>query len=398
MADELDAYVGERARPALERQARAQADRPGVERRGDRATVTGEAGELADIPEMLRRRALDPDDWIVERAVVNEWQSAAMIAGSWVTTTLHQLKIHLRARAGAFTVVAARTDGPDYRPGKDAPTAGPELVVVLPDQQIRGAEEGYDPRLHDLVLAWLDVQKPTRMILSGDVTDMESVSRYGTTIGQMSALQQEVDRAYLVLRQYVQAAGSACAERVWIAGNHEARLEKFLRERAPQVAEVSRAGETRGVLSLPYLCRADELGFHYIGEYPHAVYIATPRLSVRHGWIARQKSGATAHATLDHLQASVIVGHTHRQSLVFQTKHRVGGEPVTLTAIEAGTLAQVRGGLGYAVAPDWQPGFVAVRVAPDGNFTASFACYEGGVLRWEAQRYYHRRGGVVREI
>ncbi len=117
---------------------------------------------------------------------------------------------------------------------------------------------------------------------------------------------------------------------------------------------------------------------------------------MRHGWLARKGSGATALATLTYLGHSVIVGHTHRQALVYHTQHKIDGRVRIHCGIEAGTLAQVSGGLGYAVAPDWQPGFCTVYLNPDGTFSPSLATYVSGRLLWQGQAYWHdERGRIV---
>lgn len=132
------------------------------------------------------------------------------------------------------------------------------------------------------------------------------------------------------------------------------------------------------MLSTPFLLRMDELGVEWVGgdgTYEHQQILVTPELAARHGWIARKGSGASALSTLDHLRHSIVIGHTHRQSIVYHTSHTITGEPKTLTGVEAGTLAQVRGGLGYAVSPSWQAGFAAASVWPDGTFKIDLASW-----------------------
>lgn len=43
-------------------------------------------------------------------------------------------------------------------------------------------------------------------------------------------------------------------------------------------------------------------------------------------------------------------------------------------------MAKIAGGLGYAVAPDWQQGFLEVRCWPDGAATATPIPYVSGRL------------------
>src|SRR5208283_445858 len=130
------------------------------------------------------------------------------------------------------------------------------------------------------------------------------------------------------------------------------------------------AGEK--ALSPKFLLRLDELKIEYVdpeGPYALAQINLSPKLAVRHGWIARKGSGASALDTLEHLGYSVIVGHTHRQSLVYKTTHDIDGAPATLTAAEAGCMCRVnqtpidgRRWPNYSPVPDWQQGFSTVTV------------------------------------
>jgi hypothetical protein len=110
-------------------------------------------------------------------------------------------------------------------------------------------------------------------------------------------------------------------------------------------------------------------------------------MAARHGWIAKKGSGTSALATLNHLGHSVMVGHTHRQSLVYHTVTDIDGQTSTLVAAETGTMAIVEGGLGFTVSPDWQRGFCTVATWPDGQFHIEHATWAGEHLRWRNERF-----------
>lgn len=362
---------------------------PGLDAKPNLVTVTGKVGqplEMGDIGQMMRKYGLNPDDWQVERTVVNEW------AG------YHQLKVTLVPRLHMLLPSPARLDGPKYTTVK--PVAGfqdSELVVILPDQQI----PFQDDNLHQLVCDWLSYNKPDRMILSGDFYDFPSISRHPTKAHElkMGGVQECLDTGYRIARDYVDAAGPTCHERIIIPGNHEFRIQKFLLETVPQLFNLRRAAdpETERLLSLAHLSRLDELGFTwakdpvYEEDYPQGHVMLGGKLAVYHGWVARSKSGESALKTLEHLGHSVVVGHTHRQADVAHTFHESNGQLRTLRGVEAGTLARVRGGLGYTVAPNWQPGFVTVRLFPNGLFNIELAKYVNGVLIWGDQTYGKQR-------
>jgi hypothetical protein len=49
--------------------------------------------------------------------------------------------------------------------------------------------------------------------------------------------------------------------------------------------------------------------------------------------------------------------------------------------------AQVRGGGGFAMNPNWQQGFVTATVWPDGEFTYDLARFDGTSLFWRDRRF-----------
>lgn len=387
----------------VEKAVADRAERPGVDLTEGQATVTLPPGaRLDDIPALLAERGLSVDDWTIDRVTVNKWESAAKINDEWVTTQLHQLKVILKPSVAKLFPLPARTDGPRYERYPDLTMSeieGSKLYVVLPDQQV----PHHDKALHELVCRWLEQNQPYGIICSGDLIDLPTVSKHRPNLhmvrDQAHAAQAGIDQSYELLRDYVQASPSPY--RKLIPGNHEERLQNSIIDRMPELYDVKRAGaiDLYSVLSVPYLLRLDELGFDWVtapngAEWPDAQLALSPLLAARHGWLAAAKSGATAHKTLDHLGHSCIVGHTHRQGIVYQTKHQLNGDLRVIMGIEAGTLAEARDGLGYAVAPDWQQGFCGLRIFPDGTFSASLATYVNGTLIWEGQRFTQDSRGV----
>jgi hypothetical protein len=189
-------------------------------------------------------------------------------------------------------------------------------------------------------------------------------------------------------------------------GNHCERLLNILTDGPAEVRNLvgikrPDTPESKGeeLLTLEHAMRMDELGVNVIkpaGSYNRAAILLTPKLAVRHGWIARKGSGTSALATLEHLGYNVIVGHTHRQSQVFKTVHEITQETRTLVGIEAGCMCRVsqapdpddgRVWPGYTDEPDWQQGFVVVDIWPDGFFKADLATYVNSVLLCRGQRY-----------
>jgi len=332
-----------------------------------------------DIERLLRDRGLKLAEWVVTSATLNEWQG---LAAESEVVSLGQIKANVRPRVGML--LPARSEG--WRPPKVAKRTGggPRLVAFLGDHHC----PNHDPNLHAKVCAWLREYQPDEGIILGDLLDFDAVSRHRHNPEWYSSMQTCVDSSYSVLRAYVDASPGTR----WraLAGNHEDRLRNAIIDNLRGVYGLTPGAledEERDhpALSVQHLLRLDELGVEWVdagGEYTHGQIQVTPELAARHGWIAKKGSGTSALATIDHLRYSVVIGHSHRQSIVHHTAHGMDGKPRTLLGAEAGTLAKIEGGLSYAVAPDWQAGFATASVWPDGTFKLDLATYVDGHLLW----------------
>jgi hypothetical protein len=81
-----------------------------------------------------------------------------------------------------------------------------------------------------------------------------------------------------------------------------------------------------------------------------------------------------------------MAGHTHRQSLKFETGYR-DGEPQIHALVEVGTFSRIREGLGYTVSPNWQQGFGTVTVGPKGELGFDLAVYRENRIVWRGNSW-----------
>jgi hypothetical protein len=332
--------------------------------------------------DLLKEHGLEPDEWEVTGLKANEW-------GSPTGNALSQLSVNFKRVTPVNFIVPARTEG--YRPTKTKrrATGQPELVVLVGDQQA----PFNDPVLHERFTSWLNENEPNRGVLIGDTVDFPDISRHRFNPDNSARVQECIDTGYNLLRDYVQA--SEQTQWTKLPGNHDERIRNTLIDWAVELYGVRRAAledqeEEDAVLSVQHLLRLDELGIDFIdpkGPYDQAQVKLSKYLGVRHGWLTKKGAGQSALATLEHLGYSVVVGHTHRQSLVHKTTHDIDGNPTTLMGAEAGCMCIIRDGLGYAVNPDWQNGFATATIWPDGTFKIDLATYFDGVLVWRDQRY-----------
>jgi hypothetical protein len=345
--------------------------------------TSDDPAEWGDIDTLLQSRGLNVADWVVVRVRVNEWGENSD------GVPLRQLRVDLLPRS-FDTLLPARTDG--WRPPPAVatiPKRDAELVVFFGDHHA----PHHDPDLHAAACAWLRKNKPDRGIICGDILDYDAVSRHRKNPQWKAEAQECTDGAYTLLRGYVQASPNTRWQ--LLSGNHEDRMRNAVIDNLAGIYGLTQGiapDEERGeaVLSVIHLLRLDELGIEWVGsdgEYAHEQIKISPHLAARHGWIARKGSGASAVATLDALRYSVFIGHCHRQAMVAHTAYDIDGTPRNLVGVEIGTMARIRGGLGYAVNANWQQGFATARLWPDGFFSADLAKFVDGSLVWANQRY-----------
>lgn len=251
-----------------------------------------------------------------------------------------------------------------------------ERVVLVGDFQFPYE----DKDAFRLFLAFLRTYRPDRAILTGDIIDFAKISRFASD-PRIADTQQELAYAHARLAEMVDAAGPDCRWQ-WAVGNHEVRLQRFLWNNAPELVGLKRAGESHELITVPHLVNCEALGIEWVGsqegdlgdDYVNSRIVLCENgldpLVVLHGWVARKGSGVSGLATSDQLDASVAVGHVHRQAITHRTKQGVVGMPRVLTAIETGTMSKLSLGYGgHKGIEDWQPGFATVETRVDGSWT-----------------------------
>jgi predicted phosphodiesterase len=193
-----------------------------------------------------------------------------------------------------------------------------KTVVVINDVHV----PFHDERAVALVFAYIGTLQPDMIILNGDILDFYQVSDFAKDPDRTVRLVDELRTARELLERLRDLVPKA--EIVYIEGNHEHRLHRFLIKQAPELKGL------RG-LSVSEQLDLDDLGIRYI-ECPADQFIDTylelvpGRLLVGHFKALRGNAGATAHALLDQYAASIIDGHCH--SAGFAHKTLAGGKVV----------------------------------------------------------------------
>jgi predicted phosphodiesterase len=376
------------ARNGLEKSPRQPAqnsERPGIEYVGDDAIVTSEVAEamtLGDLEGVIKRKGLNPDEWIVERVSLNEWDMPSAEGG---TRKMGQSKVSLKRRQ-ALDFIMPAVEVKTRKPSKKFKFDSSFLAAVLGDEQEPYADRVAEEKVYD----WLTHNQPEVIVHLGDLMDLPTISRHKDNPEWSASVQECLNAGYQRLANYRDICKNATI--IFMLGNHDERLRNELLLRAERmygIRPADKPGQPNAIeaLSPRNLLHLDELGVEFIdpkGGYAHAQYNLSSQLGVRHGWLTGEN---TASKTLDRLGHSIIVGHTHAQRITYKTVYNIDGIATVLQGIETGTLSQIETGIGYTVAPNWQHGFAGVQVWEDGSFHADLATLAGGTLRWRDQRF-----------
>jgi hypothetical protein len=374
-------------RPEKTEQARPEP--AGVRIENDTAVITTDLTEeqLGDAEGMITARGLDPEDWILERVIINEWEGFYKNDSNVAEKVpLRQFKLFLKKKL-SYEFVSPAVHIPEVirKPHGTTSAVHSKLVVIVGDEQ----EPYGDPTLKGLFLNWLDENQPDQGVHLGDLMDLPTISRHKDNPEWAASVQECVNAGYATLRSYIDASPST----QWklMVGNHDERIRNELLLRAERMYGIRPADvdgqEQEEALSLKRLLHLDALGIDFVdpkGAYAHASVKLTDKLQVRHGWLTGNNA---AQSSLGRLGHSIIVGHTHHQRVHYKTIYDIDGNRQILQGVEAGTMCNPHKGIGYAVDPDWQQGFATATIWPDGSFNIELATYNNGVLNWRDQRY-----------
>lgn len=303
------------------------------------------------------------------------------------------------------TVVQIRHDIAPVKPvtlkylkriGKAPKDSRGELVVAAGDFQFPFEDEA----VFAAFLTFLASERPERIILTGDILDLTSVSNFDRDPRLGMPVQEELAHAHARLAEIRCAAGED-AKIFFVYGNHEARMSKWLARKAPELVGMMDAGGNE-ILSLANLLRLDHLnitpclteGESWSGpEHLRSYYQIAPDLIATHGTYSRTTGGgASILPIVDAAGASVVGGHDHSQGMAFRT---IGGfaelEEKRMVAISTGMMCR-RTELGYLAQHQvsrWAAGFAVIELwgSGAGEWQPDFASWTGKELVWRGRRY-----------
>lgn len=174
----------------------------------------------------------------------------------------------------------------------------PKRILFIPDTH----RPYHDARAWALMLKAARSFVPNIVVVLGDFADCYSVSAHDKSPARKESFEDEVADANVGLDEI--EASTPTAERYFVAGNHEHRLDRFLMTNAPAVFSM---------LKIEKLLRLKERGWHYT---PYQRALKLGKLYVTHD---EGTAGPQAHERARaSFEGNVVIGHTHRMSVGYR--------------------------------------------------------------------------------
>lgn len=159
----------------------------------------------------------------------------------------------------------------------------------------------HDPRAWRLFLKAGKAFRPKHLICLGDLADFYSVSSHSKDPTRKQQIETEIASVRQALDE-LDALGAK--QKIFVAGNHEDRLRRYLQDRAPELF---------GLVDIPQLLELRQRGWSYI---PYKAHGRLGKLHLTHD-VGNSGRNATF-AALDTYQHSVVTGHSHRLQYIVE--------------------------------------------------------------------------------
>jgi predicted phosphodiesterase len=155
-----------------------------------------------------------------------------------------------------------------------------------------------DKRATELMFDAMESFKPDTVVIMGDWVDFLAVSHWPKDPRNVKSLKEEVKKAGEYLDRIT------AKNKMYVAGNHEDRLQRFLTDKAPQLLDFE---------DVPRLLKLEERGWSYT-PYKESTKIGKLHITHDVGSAGRYN----VYKALDTFQASVVTAHTHRFAYVVE--------------------------------------------------------------------------------
>lgn len=226
-----------------------------------------------------------------------------------------------------------------------------KTCVILPDPQFGFRRDMvtdeldpfHDEKAISVAMQIVRDEQPEVIVNIGDLLDLAEFSRFVGEAGFARTTQASINRAHRFLAEQRHYAPDA--EIILFSGNHEKRIETWIKTNGMAAFGLQRANEPEAwpVMSIPFLLRLEELNIKYIDGYPAGSYYLNDRLKFIHG-DKTGKRGTVANKVVSSEKVSTITGHTHGLEMVYHTVDTQRG-PRTRFGATMGCLCRIDGGV-----------------------------------------------------
>jgi len=202
----------------------------------------------------------------------------------------------------------------------------------------------HDKFIIETVIKYIKKLKPNTIYLAGDIIDFLSRGTYLKPPDQIGKLQQDLNMLY----EFLETLRKMCDNIIYVKGNHEDRLRRFLLKAAPELF-------TLEALSFTKLLGLDDLGIQWVDSVEVGAHYTTPYgLVISHMNVCRKHSGFSAKGIVTDKGVSVAHAHVHRVGTYIKTNM----DGTIITGYEIGCLCDLMET--FIENPNWQNGFAVV--------------------------------------
>lgn len=220
-----------------------------------------------------------------------------------------------------------------------------ETILYVPDQHF----PLNDSRYWKLLLKVGRAIKPDKIVTLGDLGDFFCTNQHPKNPNRTRDLEEEVASVNEALDD-LDALGAK--EKIFVAGNHENNLERFLQEHAPQLFNM---------VKVEKLLRLKARGWKYV---PYKDHVRIGKVYVTHD---TGSAGATAHTkSAQKFGGNAIIGHTHRCSITYSTTITGKGHVAAMFGW-GGSTECATSYMHKAQMTDWSLGFGIGKLASNGD-------------------------------
>lgn len=172
-----------------------------------------------------------------------------------------------------------------------------EPILVVPDLHA----PYHDKKAWNLMLSAARDLRPKHIVIIGDFLDFYSVSSHSKDPHRALNLSKEIETGLKCLDEL---DALKATNKIYISGNHCDRLDRYLRDKAPELYDF---------MNVPELLKLKKRGWKWV---PYKDDIQIGKMNFTHDvGVAGRFSTYNA---LDTYQHSIITGHAHRMSYVVE--------------------------------------------------------------------------------